>query len=174
MDTLLKLSGLWSTDHKVTFLRYIVQVVDSKVPSLARFYEDLPNVHRASEMGEGALTQHWTELEHLQRELDAAAAEVVACQGEVGSEAFAARLGGFVEETRGRLGEVGESLTASHASYESMLEYYGEAKGDHNGGKLFDILHEFCGQFKQEQAAQRKAEKVQASKAQRGAAAMGA
>jgi len=150
MDTLLKLSALWSRDHKVTFLRYIVQVVDSKVPSLAQFYEELPSVRRACEMSGEMMQQHRIQLNALRQQVSAAAGEVLQCR-ELGSETFAATLGGFVEQSRQTLDDVEAMLAETDAAYTGMLEYYGESKESQNGGKLFDTIHEFCIQFKNEQ-----------------------
>ena len=46
-------------------------------------------------------------------------------------------------------------MAQTNLAYQDLLDYYGEYETPDKSGKLFATVHEFCLQFKAEQAAQK-------------------
>merc|ERR1711871_21987 len=150
LDSLEKLSQTKSYDKKTTVLQFIAQYIDSKLPDVSKFYDDLPTMSEASKL---PLSSAQVELNYVKKGLQLISKKLR--DAPISDPAWSPYRN-FVKRARKQVQVVIERAAAAKQAYLDMLKYLAQdtSKRDED---FYKLINSFVNSYKSASSAAMKA-----------------
>lgn len=122
MDTLPKLSEVYSSDNKTSLLQYVVETVKNKTPEVQKWTLDMPAVQAALEANCESLPSR---VNSILSEVAAGENELQECD-DVSCHVYSSEMNKFLKVAQKKIPLLQNDLEKARAHVKTLLRYFGE------------------------------------------------